>query len=67
MGYNILNGGRENPVYTKEVVDKLKETHQKKYTNILKYSFDGKKFHFIESYNGLRDAARENDADFRAI
>lgn len=65
--YNILEGGKINPVYSPQVIKKLKETHQAKYDNILQYSFDGKHFTLINCYNGIREASRETGADFRAI
>lgn len=65
--YNILEGGRINPVYSPQVVEKLKKTHQAKYDNILQYSFDGKSFTLEAIHNGIRDACRNTGADFRAI
>ena len=65
--YNILEGGRVNPVYSPQVVEKLKQTHQTKYDNVLQYSFDGKAFSLENIYNGIRDAARSGEHDFRAI
>lgn len=65
--YNILEGGLLNPVYSPQVVEKLKEVHQKKYPNILQYKFENNQFIFIQKFNGLRDAARTKEHDFRAI
>ncbi|MCI6366859.1 MAG: GIY-YIG nuclease family protein [Spirochaetia bacterium] len=65
--YNILEGGKINPVYCPQVVEKLKKTHQAKYDNILQYSFDGKKFTLINKFNGIREACRNTKADFRAV
>lgn len=65
--YNILEGGKLNPVYSPQVIDKLKKTHQEKYDNILQYSFDGKHFELVAVHQGFRDACRNTDADFRAI
>lgn len=65
--YNILIGGKINPVYSPQVVQKLKETHQKKYPNILQYKFENNKFILIKKFNGLRDASRSGEHDFRAI
>ena len=65
--YNILEGGKINPVYSPQVVDKLKESHQKKYPNILQYKFDNNRFILVKKYNGLRDATRSGLYDFRAI
>lgn len=65
--YNICEGGLINPVYSPQVVKKLKETHQQKYDDILQYSFDGKQFHLKQEYKGIRDACRETDCDLRGI
>lgn len=65
--YNICEGGLINPVYCPQVVEKLKQTHQKKYDNILQYSFDGHNFHLVAVHNGIRDACRNTDCDFRGI
>ena len=65
--YNILEGGLVNPVYSPQVVEKLKEVHQKKYPNILQYKFENNQFIFIKKYNGLRDATRTKEYDFRAV
>ena len=65
--YNIHEGGKTNPVYSPQIVEKLKRTHQEKYDNILQYKFDGKKFELVAIHNGLRDACRNTDADFRGI
>lgn len=65
--YNILEGGKLNPVYSPQVVEKLKKTHQEKYEDILQYSFDGKNFQLAARHKGIRDAARNTGADFRAI
>lgn len=65
--YNILEGGHINPVYSPQALEKIKQTHQKKYGNILQYSFDGKSFYLIDSHNGIRDAVRKTNCDFRAI
>ena len=67
QSYNILEGGKLNPVYSPQVIEKLKKTHQEKYQDILQYSFDGKSFQLVARYNGIRDAARNAKADFRAI
>lgn len=65
--YNISEGGHINPVHCPQVVEKLKVSHQKKYDNILQYSFDGHNFHFVAKHNGIRDACRNTDCDFRGI
>lgn len=65
--YNILEGGQINPVYSPQVVEKLRKTHQKKYPNILQYKFENNSFILVKKYNGLRDAARSKEHDFRAI
>lgn len=65
--YNILEGGKLNPVYSPQVVEKLKKTHQEKYEDVLQYNFDGKMFRLIARHKGIRDAARNTGADFRAI
>lgn len=65
--YNILEGGKLNPVYSPQVVEKLKKTHQEKYEDVLQYSFDGKSFRLVARHKGIRDAARNTGADFRAI
>lgn len=65
--YNILDGGHSNPVYNEQCLAKLKAAHQKKYDNILQYSFDGKAFTQIQQFGSIRDAARETGCDFRAI
>ena len=65
--YNILEGGKLNPVYSPQVVEKLKKTHQEKYADILQYSFDGKSFRLVARHKGIREAARNTGADFRAI
>ena len=65
--YNILEGGKINPVYSPQVAKKLRKTHQSKYDNILQYSFDGKYFHLVNIHNGIRDAVKNTGADFRAI
>ena len=65
--YNILEGGQLNPVYSPQCLSKIKQTHQKKYDNILQYEFDGKKFNLIKKYGSLRDAAKIDNHDFRAI
>ena len=65
--YNILEGGKLNPVYSPQVIEKIKEAHQAKYDNVLQYSFDGKKFILVATHNGIRDACRNTGADFRAI
>lgn len=54
-------------MYCAEVVKKLKETHQKKYDNILQYDFDGYTFKIIAVHGGIRDACRNTGADFRAL
>lgn len=65
--YNILEGGKLNPVYSPQVVEKLKKTHQEKYADILQYTFDGKSFRLVARHKGIREAARNTGADFRAI
>ena len=65
--YNILEGGKVNPVYSPQVIKKLKKTHQEKYDDILQYSFNGKQFKLIARHNGIRDACRKTGADFRAV
>lgn len=65
--YNILEGGHLNPVYSSQVIEKLKKSHQAKYDDILQYEFDGHNFHLIGQYNGIRDAARKTEGDYRAI
>lgn len=65
--YNIHEGGKTNPVYSPQIVEKLKKTHQEKYDNILQYSFDGKKFELVAIHNGIREACRTTGADFRAV
>lgn len=65
--YNILEGGKMNPVYSPQVINKLKETHQQKYPNILQYKFENNAFILINKYKGLRDATRTKDYDFRAV
>lgn len=65
--YNILEGGLLNPVYSPQVVEKLKQTHQAKYDNILQYTFDGKGFTLIETFPGIREACRKTGCDFRAV
>lgn len=65
--YNIIEGGKVNPVYSPQVVEKLKETHQEKYDDILQYKFDGKSFVLEASHKGIRDAVRNTGADFRGI
>lgn len=65
--YNILEGGKINPVYSPQVVSKLKEAHQQKYPNILQYKFENNNFILVNKYNGLRDATRAKDYDFRAV
>ena len=65
--YNILEGGRLNPVYCPQALERIKESHQKKYDNILQYKFDGHSFQLINSFGSLRDAAKLNNCDFRAI
>ena len=65
--YNILEGGKLNPVYTLEVIEKITKTQQAKYDNILQYSFDGKHFSLVGYYNGIREACRKTNADFRAV
>lgn len=67
QSYNILEGGKLNPVYSPQVVNKLKLSHQIKYNDIKQYSFDGKHFTLINVYHGLRDATRDGQHDFRAI
>ena len=65
--YNIHEGGKTNPVYSPQIVEKLKKTHQEKYDNILQYSFDGKKFELVAIHNGIREACRTTGVDFRAV
>lgn len=65
--YNILEGGKINPVYSPQVIDKLKESHQQKYSNILQYKFENNHFILVQRYNGLRDATRTKEHDFRAV
>ena len=65
--YNILEGGHLNPVYTSQVLEKIKKSHQEKYDNILQYEFDGKHFTLIKIYGSIRDAAKLTGCDFRAI
>lgn len=65
--YNILEVGLLNPVYSEQVVAKLKETHQNKYDDVLQYSFDGKQFTLVKTHRGFRDASRDGQHDFRAI
>ena len=65
--YNISEGGLINPVYCPQVVEKLKKTHQEKYPDILQYKFENNNFALVNRYNGLRDAARTKEHDFRAI
>lgn len=67
QSYNILEGGKLNPVYSPQVIGKLKQTHQSKYDNILQYSFDGKNFKLENVFQGIRDASRSGEFDFRAI
>lgn len=65
--YNILEGGKLNPVYSSQVINKIKISHQKKYNNILQYEFNGKEFKLVQIHNGIRDAVRNTGVDFRAI
>lgn len=65
--YNIAEGGHLNPVYSSQIINKIKETHQEKYDNIIQYEFDGHAFHFVEIFGSLRDAAKLTNSDFRAI
>jgi group I intron endonuclease len=65
--YNISEGGKINPVYCPQVIEKLKKTHQSKYPNILQYSFDGHNFKLEHIWFGIRDASRSGEYDFRAI
>ena len=65
--YNILEGGLLNPVYSPQVIEKLKKTHQNKYDDILQYKFNEKKFILVGQYAGIRDAVRQTGCDFRAI
>lgn len=65
--YNILEGGKLNPVYSPQVIEKIKKSQQEKYDNILQYTFDGKQFNLIAKYGSIRDAAKNNNYDFRAI
>lgn len=65
--YNILEGGKLNPVYCPQALQKIKQTHQAKYDNILQYSFNGQAFTLINTFGSLRDAAKMTDSDFRAI
>ncbi len=65
--YNILEGGHLNPVYSQQCLSKIKESHQKKYDNILQYKFNGKSFELIESFGSIRDAAKLTNSDFRGI
>ncbi len=65
--YNILVGGKINPVYSPQVVDRLKATHQSKYTDILEVRFFNQSYQIINRYAGLREAAREGKHDFRAL
>lgn len=65
--YNILEGGHLNPVYSPQCIQKLKESHQKKYDNILQYSFDGHHFQLLNTFGSIRDAEKLTNCDFRAI
>lgn len=65
--YNILEGGKVNPVYSPQVLERIKQAHQEKYDNILQYTFDGKQFELIAIHGSLRDAAKNTNSDFRAI
>ena len=65
--YNIAEGGHLNPVYSPQIIDRIKEAHQKKYDNILQYEFDGHNFHLVNKFGSLRDAAKLTNSDFRAI
>ena len=65
--YNIAEGGHLNPVYSPQIINKIKETHQEKYDNVLQYEFDGHNFHLINKFGSLRDAAKLTNSDFRAI
>lgn len=65
--YNILEGGKLNPVYSSQALEKLKKTHQAKYPDILQYEFNGKSFILKQRFNGIRDASRNGEHDFRAI
>lgn len=65
--YNILEGGKLNPVYSPQALEKIKEAHQKKYDNILQYQFNGHSFQFINKFGSIRDAAKLTNCDFRAI
>lgn len=67
FSYNILEGGKLNPVYSEQVVEKLKKTHQSKYDNILQYKLENNSFVLENIYNGIRDASRNGEHDFRAI
>ena len=52
--YNILEGGNLNPVYSEQVIEKIKKTHQGKYDNVLQYRFENNSFVLENVYNGLR-------------
>lgn len=65
--YNILEGGKLNPVYCPQSLEKIKKTHQAKYDNILQYEFDGHSFKLINCFGSLHDAAKLTNCDFRAI
>ena len=65
--YNILEGGHLNPVYSPQCIQKLKESHQKKYDNILQYNFDGHHFQLLNTFGSIRDAEKMTNSDFRAI
>ena len=65
--YNILEGGKLNPVYCPQALEKIKKSHQEKYDNVLQYSFNGKQFKLIAIHGSIRDAAKNTNGDFRAI
>lgn len=65
--YNISEGGLLNPVYSPQILSKIKATHQAKYDDILQYQFDGHSFKLLNTFGSIRDAAKLTECDFRAI
>jgi len=65
--YNILEGGLINPVYSQQCLSRIKESHQKKYDNILQYKFDGHNFNLVNIYGSIHDAEKATNCDFRAL
>lgn len=67
-GYNVLIGGKVNPIYTEEVYEKMIKTKQSQVDNIIQLKeLELNHFQIIRIWNSKKEATRIGGYDFRNI